>query len=195
MSIHFEIAKQIIAETCPERKLQQESIRLFSDIIQPKKYGKGETILNEGQVCNHLLYIEQGMLRQHYVKHGKDMTEHLAYEGGVVLCIESYFHRTPTLLMIETLEPSIVWEIPRNIMEELADTHRDFSFLYRRFIENSLILSQVKADILRFESAKDKYLKLMQLYPEIIKRAPLTHIASYLQMTLETLSRVRSSIA
>ena len=122
------------------------------------------------------------------------MTEHLAYESGVVICIESYFHRTPTQLFIEALEPSIVWEIPRDVMEELADTNREFSYLYRRFIENSLILSQVKADILRFESAKDKYLKLIQLYPEIVKRAPLMYIASYLQMTLETLSRVRSAI-
>ena len=190
----IEIAKQIIYETCPNRKLQTENIRLFSEIIQRKKYQKGDHILSEGEICNELLYIEQGLLRQHYVKHNKDMTEHLAYESGVVICIESYFHRTPTQLFIEALEPSIVWEIPRDVMEELADTNREFSYLYRRFIENSLILSQMKADILRFESAKDKYLKLIQLYPEIVKRAPLMYIASYLQMTLETLSRVRSAI-
>ena len=56
------------------------------------------------------------------------------------------------------------------------------------------MLSQVKADILRFESAKDRYTKLMQLFPGIIQRAPIGHIASYLQMSLETLSRVRSGI-
>jgi len=123
------------------------------------------------------------------------MTEHIAYEGGVVLCIESYFHRTPTQLIIESLEASIVWEIPHDAIEKLAENNCDISYLYRCFIENSLILSQVKADILRFESAKEKYLKLMQLYPEIVKRAPLTYIASYLQMTLETLSRVRSTLA
>ena len=52
-----------------------------------------------------------------------------------------------------------------------------------------------EADMLRFESAKDRYTKLMQHSPEIVRRAPLTYIASYLQMTLETLSRVRASIA
>ena len=78
-------------------------------------------------------------------------------------------------------------------MEREADVNSDFAYLYRRIFEDSLILSQIKADILRFESAKDKYNKLMQLFPEIIQRAPLTHIASYLQMSLETLSRVRSS--
>jgi len=194
MSQQFDMAKRIIAATCPNRKLQLESIQLFADIIQQKKYPKGATILAEGEVCNNLLFIEHGLLRQHYVKHGKDMTEHIAYEGGVVLCIESYFHRIPTQLMIESLESCVVWEIPHDIIEELSETNCDISYLYRCFIENSLILSQVKADILRFESAKEKYLKLMQLYPEIVKRAPLMYIASYLQMTLETLSRVRATL-
>ncbi|MBP3669524.1 MAG: Crp/Fnr family transcriptional regulator [Bacteroidaceae bacterium] len=194
MSQQFDMAKRIIAATCPNRKLQLESIQLFADIIQQKKYPKGAIILAEGEVCNNLLFIEHGLLRQHYVKHGKDMTEHIAYEGGVVLCIESYFHRIPTQLMIESLESCVVWEIPHDIIEELSETNCDISYLYRCFIENSLILSQVKADILRFESAKEKYLKLMQLYPEIVKRAPLMYIASYLQMTLETLSRVRATL-
>ena len=195
MSHQFEIAKQIVEETCPHRKLQLENIRLFANIIQCKKYHKGDIIWGEGEVCNSLLYIEQGLLRQYYVKHGKNVTEHLSYEGnGVVWCIESYFHRTPTHLSMEALEPSVVWEIPRDLMEDISDTNCDISYLYRRFFEDSLILSQVKADMLRFESAKESYSRLMQLFPEIIKRAPLTYIASYLQMSLETLSRVRSSM-
>ena len=58
MSIQFDIAKQIIAETCPNRKLKLENIRLFADIIQPKKYQKGDIILNEGDICNCLFYID-----------------------------------------------------------------------------------------------------------------------------------------
>ena len=193
MSQQFEIAKQIITETCPNRKFQVENIRLFSQVIQCRKYQKGDVILNEGDICNCLLYIEKGLLRQHYYKYDKNMTEHISAEGGVVWCIESYFHRVPTHLIMEALETSVVWEIPRDVMEDLADQNKDIAYLYRRFFEDSLILSQLKADILRFESAKDKYSKLKQYFPEIVKRAPLTYIASYLQMSLETLSRVRAS--
>ena len=78
MSHQFEIAKQIVEETCPHRKLQLENIRLFANIIQCKKYHKGDIIWGEGEVCNSLLYIEQGLLRQYYVKHGKNVTEHLS---------------------------------------------------------------------------------------------------------------------
>ncbi|MBS4814285.1 MAG: Crp/Fnr family transcriptional regulator [Bacteroides sp.] len=175
MSIQFDIAKQIIAETCPNRKLKLENIRLFADIIQPKKYQKGDIILNEGDICNCLFYIEKGFIRQH--------------------CIDSYFNREPTHLMMDAVENSVLWEIPRDIMEELSDANGDIAYLYRSFFENSLMLSQLKADILRFESANDRYARLQQHFPEITRRAPLTMIASYLQMTLETLSRVRVSIA
>lgn len=195
MSIQFDIAKQIITETCPNRKIKLENIRLFADIIQPQKYHKGDIILNDGDMCNCLFYIEKGFIRQYYVKHDKEVTEHLACEKDVVWCIDSYFNHEPTHLMMEALEQSVLWAIPRDIMEELSDTNGDIAYLYRRFFENSLMLSQLKADILRFESANERYVRLSQQFPEIIKRAPLTLIASYLQITLETLSRVRASIA
>ena len=60
MSLQFDVAKQIIGETCPNRKLKLENIRLFADIIQPKKYQKGDIILNDGDICNCLFYIENG---------------------------------------------------------------------------------------------------------------------------------------
>ena len=174
MSIQFDIAKQIIAETCPNRKLKLENIRLFADIIQPKKYQKGDIILNEGDICNCLFYIEKGFIRQHYLKHDKDVIEHLACEKDVVWCIDSYFNREPTHLMMDAVENSVLWEIPRDIMEELSDANGDIAYLYRSFFENSLMLSQLKADILRFESANDRYARLQQHFPEITRRAPLT---------------------
>ena len=101
----------------------------------------------------------------------------------------------PVKEVMDAVENSVLWEIPRDIMEELSDANGDIAYLYRSFFENSLMLSQLKADILRFESANDRYARLQQHFPEITRRAPLTMIASYLQMTLETLSRVRVSIA
>ena len=195
MTDRLDIAMKIVEETCPQRRLKLENIKLFSEIIRCRKFHKGDIILADGETCTCLSYIEKGLTRQHYVKHDKDMTEHISCEGGVVFCIDSYFNGTPTHLAIEALEPTIIWEMPRDSMETLAETNADLAYLYRRFMENSLMLSQVKADILRFESAKDRYTKLMHLFPEIIQRAPLTYVASYLQMSLETLSRVRSSIS
>ncbi len=173
--------------------LNREQLHELAEILTCRKYKKGERVLNEGDVCRCMLYVEKGLTRQFYFKYDKDLTEHIAYEGGVVICLESYLKEEPTRLMIETLEPSILWEIPKDRLEQLALKDAGIGAWYRRIFELSLIESQVKADTLRFEPAHERYNKLLQLHPEILKRAPLVYIASLLQMTPETLSRVRSA--
>ncbi|OUO71688.1 Crp/Fnr family transcriptional regulator [Bacteroides sp. An269] len=187
----IEIARQMAGDH--NVVLAKESVHALADILVGRKYKKGEMVLNEGEVCTCVRYIEKGMLRQFYFKYGKDMTEHIAYEKGEVVCLESYFRQEPTRLMIEALEPTVLWEIDKAGIDRLSIEYADIGVLYRKILENSLIESQVKADTLRFESAHERYNKLFQLHPEILKRAPLVYIASLLQMTPETLSRVRSA--
>lgn len=188
---NIEAARQIANEN--HVILSKESLRTFADILILKKYKKGERLLDAGDVCVSMLYIEKGMTRQFYFKYDKDLTEHIGYEGSIIICLESYLKDEPTRLMIETLEPTVVWEIPKVQIEELAAENIEIATLYRRFFEGSLIESQIKADTLRFEPAHERYNKLLQIHPEILKRAPLVYIASLLQMTPETLSRVRSA--
>ncbi len=173
--------------------LSKENAHALADVLVCKKYRKGERILDEGQVCDCLRFIEKGMLRQFYFKYDKDLTEHIGYEGSMIVCLESYFKQEPTRLIIESLENSVVWEMRKEDMERLSNEMPDVGTLYRRFFEMSLIESQVKADTLRFEPAHERYNRLLRNHPEILKRAPLVYIASFLQMTPETLSRVRSS--
>lgn len=173
--------------------LSREQIHELADILICRKFKKGERILDEGDVCRSMLYLEKGLTRQFYFKYDKDLTEHIAYEGGVVICLESYLKEEPTRLMIEALEPTIAWGIPKDKIEQLALKDAEIGVWYRKLFEASLIESQVKADTLRFESAHERYNKQLQLHPEILKRAPLVYIASLLQMTPETLSRVRSA--
>lgn len=78
-------------------------------------------------------------------------------------------------------------------MEEVALHNVNIQILYRKILEESLIISQIHADLLRFESAQNRYKRLCKMSPQVVLRAPLVYIASYLQMTPETLSRVRSS--
>ncbi|OUO23656.1 Crp/Fnr family transcriptional regulator [Bacteroides sp. An322] len=187
----IDIARQMVSDY--HLQADKESTHALADILICKKYKKGEMILNEGEVCKCMRYVEKGMLRQYYFKYEKDMTEHISYEKGVVICLESYFRQEPTRLMIEALEPSVIWEIDKEQIDKLAVEHSVIGVLYRKILEDSLIESQIKADTLRFEPAHERYNKLLQMHPEILKRAPLVYIASLLQMTPETLSRVRAA--
>lgn len=191
MMTNIEVAKIMVSGM--KCMLSREQIHELADILVCRKFKKGERILDEGEVCRSMLYLEKGLTRQFYFKYDKDLTEHIAYEGGVVICLESYLKEEPTRLMIEALEPTIAWDIPKEKIEELALKDAEIGVWYRKLFEASLIESQVKADTLRFEPAHERYNKLLQLHPEILKRAPLVYIASLLQMTPETLSRVRSA--
>lgn len=191
MNSNIDIAKRIASSL--DCTLSKDVLKTFAEILIPEKYKKGERILDEGQVCDSLYFIDKGMTRQYYFKYDKDLTEHIGYEDSIVVCLESYFNEEPTKLMIETLEPTIAWRIKKHDIVHLASINSEMGTLYRRIFEKSLITSQQKADTLRFEPANERYAKLMRRHPEILKRAPLIYIASLLQMTPETLSRVRSA--
>lgn len=191
MERNLEIAKRFTEQY---RRLSPEATKAVSLIMEPLKLPKGTVFIHEGDVAKYIYYVEKGMVRQFYFKNKRDLTEHISYEGNVVICLESYLRLEPTRLMAETLEPSIIWRISKDDFYVLTEQMREVELFYRKIFEYSLLVSQQKADDMRFETAHNRYRLLMERHPEIIKRAPLVHIASFLQMTPETLSRVRSSI-
>ena len=73
------------------------------------------------QVSHNIVLVGKGMLRQFYYKNGKDVTEHFSYEGCIIICIESTLKQEPTHLMIEALEPSVVYLLPYNKLLTLTE--------------------------------------------------------------------------
>ena len=144
--------------------MTHEELDVLESILIPRKYQKGELLLKEGEICSGIFWVAKGLVRQFYYKNEKELTEYMATENTIVMSIESLFREEPSIQM-----------------------------LYRKILEESLIISQVHADMLRFESAQERYAKLVKRSPQLVLRAPLVYIASYLQMTPETLSRVRTS--
>ena len=177
--------------------MTHDELDILESVLVPRKYAKGQIILAEGEICREILYVDIGLVRQFYEKRDLNktrmVTEHLGVDGTIVMCIESLFREEPTKLQIEALENSICYALPKQRLEEVALHNVNIQILYRKILEESLILSQVHADLVRFESAQNRYKRMCKLMPKVVLRAPLNYIANYLQMTPETLSRVRSS--
>ena len=174
--------------------MTHDELDILEGILEPVKYGKGEMILAEGEVCRGISYIEKGLVRQFYNKNGKEVTEHLGVDHTIFMCIESLFKEEPSRLQVEALEATLFYILPKSKLEAAAIRNVNIQMLYRKILEESLIQSQVHADLMRFETAPNKYKRLCELSPQVVLRAPLTYIASYLQMTPETLSRIRSGV-
>ncbi len=173
--------------------MTHDELDVLESILVPMKFQKGEIILKEGDICTNIYWVVKGLVRQYYYKNGKELTEYMATENTICMCIESLFKEEPSRQQIVALEPTIIYAMPKDRLEREAVRNTNIQMLYRKILEESLIISQIHADMLRFESAPERYAKLVKRSPQLVLRAPLVYIASYLQMTPETLSRVRTS--
>lgn len=187
-----DIAREIARIYCP---LSPMGINALANILVPLKFQKGEHVFPEGKVCDAMYFVQKGMVRQYYYKNKKDITEHFSYEGRIVFCIESYLKQEPSKLFVETLERTKLYAMPYDAMHQLMARDQEINLLFRKILEHALISSQEHADSQRFENAAERYQRLLRTKPEIILRAPMVYVASFLQMTPETLSRVRAQHA
>ncbi|GAK37576.1 MAG: Crp/Fnr family transcriptional regulator [Bacteroides graminisolvens] len=190
----MELLKETVAAVVNSRfpEMTPEGRKILENLAERRDLNKGEMLIHQGQISRYIVFVAKGMLRQYYFKNGKEVTEHFSYEGCILMCIESLLKQEPTRLVAEALEPATVYLLPYDRLLKLSEDIREINIFYRKVLEFSLITSQIKADSWRFETARERYNLLMKTHPEVIKRAPLSHIASYLLMTPETLSRVRA---
>ena len=173
--------------------LSPEIMKIFLGAWQHWSVPKDHFLVREREVCDYIFFIRKGIARIYYYKDKREITEWIAMDEQFFLSIISFFERTPSKLIIQTLEPAEVMGIHYNDLTRLAAQYHEVETLFRKMMTASLILSQYRMDSIQFESAQQRYEKLLQTSPRIIQRVPLSHIASFLGVTLETLSRIRSA--
>ena len=174
--------------------LSAENLTQLAGILEPQKLIRGKSPVQEGEVCRCMYYITYGMVLQYYKRDDVTITEDIAHEGDLLVCLESFYTQQPSAVTLTTLEPSVLYGIPHDELMELARTSYEMCQLVFA-IERSLLLHNKRwADIIRFGSAKERDLYLMHNNLEVVRRAPLHHVASLLQITPETLSRVRTQV-
>ena len=158
-----EVEKAAIADMIPLfSELSVGERAALSDILILKKAGRKEMVVRDRQICHYMVYVRKGLLRQFYFKNGKEITEHFTCEGNIAYCIESIFKNKPSRLMMEALEDSELCLIPYNMLVDLSRKHAGIAEWLRHFLENNLILHQVKADSWRFESVQERYERFLK---------------------------------
>jgi CRP-like cAMP-binding protein len=178
-----------------DTKLQPEELQQFASIMDFRELKKGEVFLNQGQIAKDIIYVHSGTMRLFYYKKGRDITEHFACaDTHFVYSIISLFQKRRTELLIEALEQSVIYTINYDKLKLLLLQIPQLAKLYIDILEESLIISQKKADSWRLETVKERYERFFREYPAVIKIASVNHIASYLLMAPESLSRVRAGI-
>lgn len=152
---------------------------------------KNTVLVKEGQYSDKAYFIFKGCARAYYLKDGKEITDWFAFEDEFISSIISFFTNQPSPHYIDLLEDSVLIELDRNKLEALADKYHEFERLIRIVVTKTMLKQQEKISSMQFYNAEKKYENMLTIRPDISQRVPLTYIASYLGITLETLSRIR----
>lgn len=173
-----------LPENCIQELITQCKILVFD---------KEKEIIKTGQYSDKTYYVAAGSARAFYIKeNGKEVTEWFAFNGEFICSVNSFFQNTPSTFSISSVEPVVLLEISRTTANYLSDKYRAFERLEKKVITHTLIKLQQRISALQFEDARHKYENLINTQPGILRRIPLSYIASYLGITLETLSRIRN---
>ena len=159
-----------------------------------KKYTKGEFLLKPGQVCDGHFMIDKGIARMYSLHDGKEITTAIYFEGGVAISFDSYILQKSSQVYIEALTDLEDTKVGYRQFQIEKQKHPELIELEKLFVEIHAANFEKQVQEERTLNATERYLKLLKQEPQIIQFIPLTIVASYLNISLETLSRIRAKI-
>lgn len=139
-----------------------------------------------------MYFVKFGVVRAFYHRDGKDVTAHIAIDQGAITAIDSFIQRKPSRYNIESLEDSTLIVLNYRELTQFLLENPQHERTARVFLEKIYIDLAERIESLLFHTAQERYEKLVKQNPSIVQRVNLGHIASYLGISQETLSRVRA---
>lgn len=168
------------------------SRKKLQKIAVQKSYAKGDRLPELWHIDRHLHYIVSGSARVYYLREGRDISDYFAMDGQFIGGLESLFTGEPSHKAIELTEDSVVQSLLYSDFEKLCDQHRDIERLGRKLAIFAFLDAQKLVESIRFLSAAERYEELKKRHPGISNRIPLRYLASYLNISPVSLSRIRS---
>ena len=168
---------------------EQEEIRAF---LTPKKLRKRQYLLQEGDICKAIAFVEKGALREYSVdESGAEHIIQFATEGWYISDMYSFLTGTPSRLNVECLEDCELAQISKDTLEELYIKVPKLERFFRKLVQNAYIAVGQRLLSSMSRTAQERYLEFIEKYPHIEQRVPDRHIASFLGIAPESLSRIR----
>ena len=157
---------------------------------------KGITLLKVDETVINQYYIYSGCLRTYFIdKSGKEHTLQFAINDWWISDYTAFFNTTKAIMYIETIQDATLYKISRKNMEDLFLEIPQLETFFRKKMEKAFTSFQKRILSSLAQSAKERYLTFINTYPNIEQSVKNYHIASYLGITTESLSRIRKELA
>jgi CRP-like cAMP-binding protein len=173
-------------------RIDPESLTSLNSLSVEKKYKKGEFLLRQDEICKKSFWIETGIARKYYLNDGKEITTEMYFDNDIAVSFDSYCLQKPSREFIQALTDMTVsqtdfaaFQKAKQQFPKLATLDLLMTEYYAMWLENRLFEFHTL-------DATQRYHKLCEEYPHFLQNIPLTFIASYLGISLETLSRIRA---
>ena len=164
--------------------------RILND-FEEKEFGKGKIILRQGSRANQLYFVQEGVLHNYYYHDGRQISSWFYNEKQFITSWHSFYAQKQSFEEIECLETCLLYEISHTNYQKLIADFPAFGNFARLLAEEMLTFLDEFSKNWSFLSAKEKYGLLLTYFPDVEQRVKLGHIASFLGISQETLSRIR----
>lgn len=176
-------------------QITSEEAEVFSSYFHVKEYSKGDKFIECGKVCDKVGYVEKGLLKCVLIGENKEVIDDFVFENQFISNYYSFLTNKESSKEIICLEESVIRVISREKIQELSSEYRFIEQIAKKVTENLFILTHQKLEALRLQNAEERYLNLLSSNSKVLERVPQYDIASYLNVSPETVSRIRKHLS
>lgn len=185
---NVEILRRFLADKYSFAAADTSLLSKFKEV----KVARNDLLLACGEVCHNAYFICAGCLRTYFIdEKGEEKTRYIAFENHFVSAFASFITQTPSAEGVQALEDCRLLRISQTDFYKLVDTHLVFASLYRKSLEQSQVFATWRIETMISMTAKERYENLLQQMPEVVLRLSNKHVASFLGITQESLSRLK----
>jgi CRP-like cAMP-binding protein len=192
MDQHEPILKSYFEHLRSHLPVSAEAEKLVTSVVITGLLKKGEFSLVEGKTCNHIDFIHKGVLRSFSSKDGLEITTGIYLENICVTSMKSLSAKSPSTLSIQAVEDVYYARIKGEDLQRMYSLSSELQNIGRAILESMVIEENDWKEMYTLYDPEERYLFLLKKSPAMLQRVPLQHVASFLGIRRETLSRIRS---
>ena len=161
-------------------------------VIQTTEYKKGSFLLRQGSVCQQVWWLRKGMVRFFYKFNGLEVSHNFVAENNMILALQSLYDRDRSKQSIQAIEDCVTWYIDYPAIDFIYKNFPEAQLIGRKTAEQYYRKLEQRLEAIALRKSADRYAYLEKHFPSLLQRVALKHLASFLNMEVHTISRIRS---